>query len=64
MTPDGKRRLIRGGGSIAQISNDIGPQDPAVDDGFDMSVAREHVVPRERVAELLESIQDTGKVCL
>ena len=28
-TLDGKRRLIRGGGSIARISNDYGPQDVA-----------------------------------
>ena len=48
-TPDGKRRLIRGGGggSIARISNDFGPQDPADDDGLEMSTAREHDVPRE-----------------
>ena len=35
-TSDGKRQLIRGGGSIARISNDYGPQD----------VAREYDVPR------------------
>ena len=45
-TPDGKRRLIRGRGSIARISNYLGPQDPADGHGIDMSVAREHDVPR------------------
>ena len=43
-----------GRGSIARISNDFGPQDPAVDDGLDMSAAREHV-PRGRVAPLTEA---------
>ena len=51
-TPDGKRQLIRGGGLIARISNDFGPQDPADGDGMDMSVAREHDVPRGRIAPL------------
>ena len=55
-TPDGKRRLIRGGGSIARISNDLGPQDPADGDGIDMSVAREHDVPRGRIAPLTEAL--------
>ena len=52
VTPDGKRQLIRGGGLIARINNDFGPQDPADEDGMDMSVAREHDVPRGRIAPL------------
>ena len=44
--PDRKQRLIWGGGSISQISNDYGPQDTADSDGMDMDVAREHDVPR------------------
>ena len=39
--------------SIARISNDFGPMDSAVDDRG--SAAREHVVPRERVAPLTEA---------
>ena len=38
------------GGQSPGFSNDIGPQDPAVDDGFDMSAAQEHVVSWGRVA--------------
>ena len=44
-----------GRGSIARISNDFGPQDSAVDDGLDLSAAREHIVPRERVTPLTEA---------
>ena len=44
-----------GGGSVARISIDFGPQDSAVDDRLGRSAAREHVVPRERVAPLTEA---------
>ena len=39
-----------GSGSIARISDDFGPQDPAIDNEFDLPAAREQVVLRERVA--------------
>ena len=44
-TPDGKRQLIRGGGSIARISNDYGPQDVAR--GYDVPQG----LPSPRFAE-------------
>ena len=54
-TPDGKRRLIRGGGTIARISYDFGPQDPADGDGMDMYVARGYDVPWGRITPLTEA---------